>query len=254
MEMTSYDQGVPSWVDLTTSDITGAVDFYGHLLGWESIEGPPEAGGYRIAHLNGKTVAGLGPQMNPQAPVAWATYVNVDSADAAAARVEANGGRTLMEPMDVMTQGRLAVFADPAGGVFGVWQPGEHKGAQLVNEPGAWCWSELLTTDLEGAKAFYRAVFDWAEETVEGEMPYTMWQVDGRPIAGMMAKPPTMPAEVPPHWGVYFMVADLEQALSVIRERGGRVLGDPIDSPAGRFAPATDPAGATFSPIQPPGG
>jgi uncharacterized protein len=120
MEMTSYDHGVPSWVDLTTSDIDGAVDFYGQLLGWESIEGPPEAGGYRIAHLRGRTVAGLGPQMNPQAPVAWATYVNVDSADAAAERVEGNGGRTLLEPMDVMTQGRLAVFADPAGAVFGV--------------------------------------------------------------------------------------------------------------------------------------
>jgi uncharacterized protein len=111
-----------------------------------------------------------------------------------------------------------------------------------------------VTTDLEGAKAFYGAVFDWGAETADGEMPYTTWQVAGRPVAGMMAKPPMMPAEVPPHWGVYFMVANLDRALDVIRERGGQVRTDPIDTPAGRFAPAADPAGASFNPIQPPAG
>jgi uncharacterized protein len=253
MEMTSYEQGVPSWVDLTTSDVSKALEFYGELLGWESEAGPPEAGGYRVMHLRGRTVAGIGPQMNPQAPVAWATYVNVDSAQDAAERVEANGGRTLMAPMDVMEEGRLAVFADPQGAVFGVWQPGHHRGAQLVNEPGAWCWSELLTTDVDLAQAFYAAVFGWELETVPGEMPYTMCQVGGRPAAGMMAKPPTMPVEVPPHWGVYFMVADLDGALATVRARGGQVLGEPIDTPAGRFAPALDPSGAAFSPIEAPG-
>jgi predicted enzyme related to lactoylglutathione lyase len=246
MEMESYEHGVPSWVDLSTSDLAGALDFYGALLDWESEEGPPEAGGYRVMHLRGRTVAGIGPQMNPDAPTAWATYVNVDSADAAAERVEANGGRTLMAPMDVMGQGHLAVFADPQGAVFGVWQPGAHKGAQLVNEPGAWCWSELLTSDVEGARAFYTAVFGWGEETAQGQ--YTMWQVSGRPVGGMMAMP-----DAPPHWGVYFMVADLDAALGTIRDRGGQLAGEAIESPAGRFAPAVDPAGARFSPIQAPG-
>ena len=253
MEMTSYEHGVPSWVDLTTSDLPKALEFYGELLGWESEEGPAEAGGYRVMHLRGMTVAGIGPQMSSQAPVAWATYVNVDSAEAAAERVEASGGQTLMAPIDVMEQGRLAVFADPQGAVFGVWEPGRHRGAQLVDEPGAWCWSELLTTDVEAAEAFYTAVFGWGTETLAGEPPYTTWQVSGRPVGGMMAKPPTMPVEVPPHWGVYFMVADLDAALAQIRAGGGQVLGEAIDSPAGRFAPATDPRGAAFSPIQPPG-
>lgn len=254
MEMTYYEHGVPSWVDLTTPDVSRASDFYGALLGWECPEGPPEAGGYRIAHLDGRTVAGIGPQMNPDAPTAWSTYVNVDSADATAERVEADGGRTLMAPMDVMDQGRLAVFADPTGGVFGVWQPGQHKGAQLVNEPGAWCWSELLTTDVDAATTFYSAVFGWEPNVVAGDMPYTMWQVSGRPVAGMMAKPPMIPAEVPSFWSAYFMVADLDRALETIRAGGGQVLTDPMDTPAGRFAPAMDFAGATFSPIQPPPG
>lgn len=253
MEMTSYEHGVPSWVDLTTADMPTALEFYGELLGWESEEGPPEAGGYRVMHLRGKTVAGIGPRTNPDAPNAWATFVNVDSANAAAERVEANGGQTLMAPTDVMEEGRLAVFSDPQGAVFGVWQPGHHRGAQVVNEPGAWCWSELLTTDVEAAQAFYPAVFGWGVESVAGDPPYAMWQVSGRPVGGLMAKPPTMPVEVPPHWGVYFMVADLERALETIQRRGGQVLDQPMDTPAGRFAPALDPVGAAFNPLQPPG-
>ncbi len=58
----------------------------------------------------------------------------------------------------------MAIFADPPGAVLGLWQPGQHTGAQVANEPGAYCWSELITTDLDGAKAFYGAVFGWDAE------------------------------------------------------------------------------------------
>ncbi len=102
--------------------------------------------------------------------------------------------------------------------MFSVWQAGTHPGAQLVNEPGTWSWSELLTTDVEASMAFYAAVFGWTANThgdavgAAGPMAYTEWQVGGRSVAGMMAKPPMMPAEVPPHWAVYFAVADTDAA------------------------------------------
>lgn len=134
--------------------------------------------------------------MNPQAPPAWTTYVNVDSADDVAAKVTANGGAVFVPPMDVMDVGRMAICADPTGAVFGIWQAGTNKGAQVVNETNTWCWSELLSTDTNAARAFYTAVFGWGTQ-VHGDDEYTEWQVSGRSVGGMMPKPPMMPAEIP---------------------------------------------------------
>lgn len=250
MEMTSYEHGVPSWADVGTPDLQRDIEFYSQLFGWQCQQGPPEAGGYTIAEIDQKAVAGLGPQLNPQAPPSWLTYINVDSADDVAAKVTANGGQTFMGPMDVMDVGRMAVFADPVGAFFAVWQPGAHKGAGLVNEPNTMVWNELITTDLEKSKAFYGAVFGWGAEVHEGDMPYTEWQLGGRSIGGMMAKPPMMPAEVPPHWNVYFAVADLDEARNAIQKLGGQVLAEPFDTPTGPFVPVMDPTGAAFSVIQ----
>lgn len=246
MEMDRYQHGVPSWVDVSSPDPARTREFYGSLFGWDCPDGPPEAGGYTIGHLRGRTVAGLGPQMNPAAPPAWTTYMNVDSADAAAAAVRASGGTLLMEPFDVLDVGRMAIFADPGGAVMGLWEPRSHLGAQLVNETHTWCWSELVASDPDTAQAFYGAVFGWVPH-IHGEGEYVELQVDGRSIAGMMRKPETMPAEVPPHWGVYFTVDDVEVAADQIAKLGGRVLAGPIAAGPGRFVSAVDPTGATFS-------
>ncbi len=150
MEVDRYQEGVPSWVDLGTSDIDAAAEFYGALFGWEALEPPPEAGGYRVCTLRGRPVAGLGPQMNPGPPV-WATYVNTADADAVASRIEAHGGRILAAPFDILDAGRMAVFGDPSGAVLSAWQPHNHLGAGIVNEPGAYAWSELVATDVDSA-------------------------------------------------------------------------------------------------------
>ena len=179
------------------------------------------------------------------------TYVNVEDAETTVAKVTANGGQVLAGPMDVMEAGRLAVFTDPAGAALGIWQPKEHLGAQLVNEPGAWVWSELTTTDTEGSKAFYRAVFGWDEVTHTagegaGMEGYTEWKLGGRPIGGMMQKPDTMPAEVPPFWMVYFAVDDADATTARVTELGGTVMMPPMDIEPGRFAVVSDPSGAVF--------
>jgi predicted enzyme related to lactoylglutathione lyase len=249
MEMTSYEPGVPSWVDLGTPDLEKAASFYSDLFGWECPVGPEEAGGYRVCHIGGKAVAGLGPAMSPGPPV-WSSYVNVESADDVAAGVTANGGQVFVAPMDVMTAGRMAVFADPMGAAFGVWQAGDHKGAELVNEPGTFSWSELVTTDVPASKAFYGAVFGWGADTHgDGPGAYTEWQVNGRSIGGMMEKPPQMPAEVPPHWAVYFNVSDTDAAVARVAELGGAVIMPPMDIEPGRFAVVADPTGAMFNVI-----
>jgi len=254
MEMEKYDNGVPSWVDVQSKDLPRARSFYADLFGWDIEEGPPETGGYSIATLGGKQVAGLGPQMNPEAPSLWMTYVNVDDSDDVAAKVKASGGTAIVEPMDIMTAGRMAVYADPAGAVFGTWQPNEHLGAQLVNEPGALCWNELMTTDLEGSKTFYNKVFGWGEETHTPEEGggmggYTEWKLGGRSIGGMMAKPDNVPAEVPPNWTAYFAVSDTDAVVAKAESLGGTVLMPAMDIEPGRFAVLADPTGAVFNVI-----
>ncbi len=248
MEMKRYDHGAPSWVDLGTPDMAQATKFYAKLFGWDVQVGPPETGGYAIAHLRGLTVAGLVPQQNPGPPY-WSTYINVDDADAIAKSISANSGATLMAPFDVLDVGRMGIFADPQGAVFGVWQPGSHKGAQLMMDPGTTCWSELNTTDVTAAIAFYRAVFGWTAKTHDGALPYTEFGIGERSIAGAMPKPPGMPAEVPPHWLVYFAVADTDAAVATAKGAGGQFMAGPMDIEPGRFAVVADPTGAVFGVI-----
>jgi predicted enzyme related to lactoylglutathione lyase len=248
MEVDSYEHGVPSWVDLGTPDAAKTAEFYSALFGWTVQQGPPEAGGYAIAELRGRPVAGIGPQQNPGPPV-WSTYVNVDDADTVVEQVKDANGTVLMPPMDVMEVGRMSFFSDPMGAVIGVWQPKLHRGAGIINEPGTLTWNELVTTDTDEAQRFYEKVFGWGAATHgEGVGAYTEFQVSGRSIAGMMLKPPEMP-DTPPYWGVYFAVADTDDSAKRIGELGGTVVMPPRDIEPGRFAIAADPTGAVFSVI-----
>ena len=249
-EMTAYGDGVPSWVDLATPDLDAAKAFYTALFGWEAETSPmPEAGGYTLFTLRGKQVAGG--MTAPDQPPAWATYVSESDADGTVKRVTDAGGTVMMPPMDVMDQGRMAILADPTGAVIGIWQPGLHIGAQLVSEPGAYCWSELATRDPERAKAFYAAAFGWEASTEPmGPMEYTEFKVDGRSIAGMFPITGTMPADMPAYWGVYFAVADCDGTVAIATSLGADIVTAAMDIPIGRFAGLRDPQGAYFSVIQ----
>jgi predicted enzyme related to lactoylglutathione lyase len=250
-ERTEYLPGTPSWVDIGT-DVEPAKAFYTGLFGWSAMDaGPPEeTGGYGFFMKDGKLVAGYGPQQNP-GPPAWSTYVSVADADAIVGKVQAAGGTVVVPPMDVMTAGRMAVFQDQQGAFFSVWQPGEHKGAQLVNDPGSFSWNELNTRDLEGSKRFYSAVFGWEPVTHgEGQGAYTEWQLGGTSIGGMMEMPPMVPAQVPPHWLVYFSVDDTDATIARLEELGGKVMVGPMDVEPGRLAVVTDPQGGAFAVIR----
>ncbi len=253
-ERTSYTPGTPCWVDLMTPDIEAAEKFYGALFGWEIPELPnsAEMGGYRRAKKGGKDVAGVYPLMEEGQHPAWATYVSVSDAAATSALIKENGGSTLVEPMDI-GMGHMAVFADPSGAVFGLWQPVTFAGAELVNEPGAFSWSELNTRDVEGAKAFYGDVFGWGLETEdlgEGRGSYTTIMLGGGPVGGVLdMNERGVPEEVPAHWQVYFVVEDIDAAVEQAKAGGGGVMVEPFDVPVGRIAILHDPHGASFAAI-----
>ena len=243
-EMTHYEHGVPSWVDIGTPDPAAALDFYSGLFEWEGQDMGEEAGHYTIVSKGGRQVAAISPAQDP-GPPRWTTYINVDDVDAAATRAQAAGGTVIVAPMDVMTAGRMAIFADTTGAVVAAWQAGDHIGAQLVNEPGAMTWNELATADLAKSKEFYSAVFGWGWG---GSDDYAEAQVSGRTIGGVMPRPPAMPAEVPDHWLPYFGSADVDAQAKQAAERGATVVVEPTDIPGtGRFAVLLDPQGAAFA-------
>lgn len=251
MEITSYKPGTPSWIDLGSPNTDESAAFYGGLFGWDVQAAMPDSGGYRICHHNGRPVAAFGGQTQPDIPPYWTTYVSVSDADAATKAVETYGGTVLAPPMDVFTQGRMAVFADPNGAVFSVWQPKDFAGAGVVNEPNTLTWNELTTRDADRAIVFYSGVFGWTADAMPmGEgVDYTVWMVDGGPVGGMLPMGDMFPAEVPPFWQVYFSVVDTDATLAKARELGGSVLDGPTDTPQGRMAVLRDPHGAMFAVI-----
>ncbi len=255
-ERTSYSPGIPCWVELSgTPDIEASEAFYRELFGWEMPEQPnsDQLGGYRRAKLNGKDVAGVSPAMEEGQPAVWATYVSVADAAATTEAIKGNGGNVIVEPMDVVGLGTMAVFSDPGGAVFGLWQPGTFAGAELANEPGAFAWNELGTRDMDGAKEFYPAVFGWDYDDMESPRvgTYTAWKLDEAMVGGMLdINAAGLPAEIPAHWLVYFAVADADAAVEKVKAGGGSVRMEPIDIPFGRFAVVADPFGAVFAVMQ----
>jgi predicted enzyme related to lactoylglutathione lyase len=213
-----------------------------------------------LATLRGEQVAGIGPQQpsrpgQPAQPSAWTTYLWADDADRTAGKIEEAGGRLLMPPFEVMDQGRMAIAADPAGAVFGIWQGRKHKGSGLANESGTFVWNENLSTDPNAARDFYQRIFGYEYEPVEEpSIDYTMIKVAGRPAGGIGEQPPAIPEGVPSLWNTYFAVTDTDEAAATIQKLGGQMLVEPNDTPYGRMAVARDNAGASFSVVTMPEG
>jgi uncharacterized protein len=271
-ERDGYIPGVPCWVDTSQPDPDAATRFYGGLFGWEFEDVmPPEAEvKYLIARLRGGDVAAIGSVPEGAPPIAvWNTYIWVDDADEAAVKVRNAGGKVLLEPMDVMDAGRMAIFADPEGAAISVWQANEHKGARIVNEHGAVNFNGLNTRDVDGAKAFYGAVFGWRTLALPGGVE--MWTLPGygdhleqihpgiRKQVAEVGGPTGFEdvvasinpigadqSDVPPHWNVTFGVDDADAVAKKAVELGGKVLAPPFDAPWVRMTVLADPQGASF--------
>jgi uncharacterized protein len=271
-EQDRYIPGVPCWVDTTQPDPDAAVAFYGGVFGWEFEDTMPPGspGKYYMARISGEDVAGVGSQMEGAPPTAvWNTYVWVESADETAAKVRAAGGRVLAEPFDVGDAGRMAVFADPEGAAFCVWQAKDHRGAAIVNEPGSLNFNNLFTRDLDGAKSFYGSVFGWEILDLGGGFA---WALPGYGDFLEQRNPGTRKGmadmgaperfedvvasanpisdeqpDVAPHWGVTFAVDDADAIAARAAELGGRVVVPPFDAPWVRMTIVSDPQGATFT-------
>ena len=260
----SYPAGVPCFVDTSQRDVEAAQRFYSGLFGWEYEERMP--GQYWMGTLDGLDVAGMARQ--PVDAPSWNTYIGVDSADRATADALQLGAQVVVPPFDVADAGRMSVIADPTGAVFCTWEARGHHGAQLVNAPGTWNWSDLYTPDPSLAEPFYRAVFGWEARPVSfGEASGIMWTQAGYGDS-LEARTPglrkmheeagapdgftdcigwLMEDEGPSRWTVTFAVDDTDAVAARAAELGGEVVVPPYDAGPVRVAQIRDPQGAAFT-------
>ncbi|HEX8648352.1 MAG TPA: VOC family protein [Thermoleophilaceae bacterium] len=246
---TQYRAGTVSWVDLATTDVDGAKRFYTDLFGWDYDD--QEAGGgaiYSMARLGGDNVAAINAQREDEraqgVPAHWNNYVTVEDVDASAARAGELGGAVYAEPFDVLTAGRMAVIADPAGAVLCLWQAGDNIGATRVNEYGCLTWNDCVSTDPDAARSFYEGLFGWRYEGMgEGGTEYFVCFNGERSNGGLLKTPQE---GMPSFWYPYFAVENVDDAKSRIESLGGTSLIGPQEIPAGRFLVASDPQGAMF--------
>jgi uncharacterized protein len=275
----TYPRGVPSWVDAAFPDPDAAADFYGGLFGWEFEERMPPGvpGSYRYARLDGELVGAIGSRsaaVGADARPAWTTYFATEDVHADSLRVTAAGG-TADEPQAVGPGGSSGTFAiceDAVGTTFGLWQAAELLGAQYVNRPGGWVFSELRTADRDRAFAFYRDVFGWelmdlgtdanAMIRVPGYGDHLAATADpgirerqfGAPDGFVDAIGAIGPAglsndpdgETTSRWFVSFSVADRDTAAARVRDLGGTVLAT-YETAWVRAVEIEDPQGARIA-------
>jgi predicted enzyme related to lactoylglutathione lyase len=251
VERNAYADGEPCWIDVITPDLAAGKRFYAAMFGWEYDGSGPDDDGYTMCLVGGRPVAGISlpPDGGPSGPPAWTVYLASSDAVATTARIDRAGGKVGMGPLEIPGSGHMVVATDPTGAVFGVWQGTGHPGAAAQAEAGTLAWSEIATRDGGAADAFYRSVFDYEQESVGGDVDYTVWSIDGNAVCGRTTIGELLGPEFPPQWLVYFAVDDADAAVERATAGGGRLTHGPFDTPYGRIAILSDPFGALFSAI-----
>jgi predicted enzyme related to lactoylglutathione lyase len=252
-ESTKSVRGTFCWVELATDDPESALRFYGELFAWSAkpLPSPHRGGTYLLLQRDGKNVGGLMPMQRRDVRPNWRNYVAVDELERSLETAVGLGGKIVGGPMDA-GGGRFAVLQDPAGHELGLWQDRPHAMAPWLSlDPGASCWFELITEDIETAGDFYGRLFGWTRTsaTITGQ-PYLVFKNAGTNVAGMMAPSFHMDPTVM-GWTVFFAVQNCEATTIRVQKMGGRLVRGPVDvRGTGRFASFQDPQGADFAILQ----
>ena len=252
-EFTKSVRGTFCWVELATRDPEAALKFYGELFAWSARRVPSyRVGTYMMLQRGGKNVGGLVPISEDMkrrgALPAWRSYVAVDDLTHSLRSAVRLGASIISEPMNA-DGGRFAVFEDPGGAVLALWQDRHQTmGPWLYGDPGASCWFELTTEDIEAAGDFYSHLFGWtmSSASIAGQ-PYVVFKNAGTNVGGMMS-PSFHMEQGPMGWTAFFAVEDCEVTTMRAQRMGGRLVRGPVDvRGTGRFASFQDPQGADFA-------
>jgi hypothetical protein len=253
--MSASHHGRFVWFDLMTTDQTAAIAFYTAVMDWTSEAwGEDPANPYLMFSGPDGPVGGSMPmpeaaaKMN--APQHWIGYIGAEDVDASVAQAVKLGAKILVPTIKMDQVGRFAVVTDPFGAAFAIFQP-ETTREQAAFGPkiGDVSWHELMTSDLEGALAFYGELFGWVKTSSMDMGPMGTYQMYGpdaeTSYGGMMKATPEMPAT---GWLYYTTVADLEASAAAATANGGAVINGPMEVPGGsRIVIARDPQGCVFA-------
>lgn len=272
----TYPHGVPCWIDLEVQDVDAALGFYGELFGWSFTEtGAP--GRYVVASQDGTDATAVAAIATLDAgfdgEIAWHTYLAVDEVAAAAALVAELGGVVSTAPKPVgppgQPAGRRARIVDPQGAPSRLWREGTRLGAQVVNAPGTWNFSNLLTPDVDAALQFYGPLLGWERSD---DLGAGMARVPGygdhlarTSDPGIHERQKLLPpgfadvvagilwADGPARWSVTFAVADRDESFATAQRAGATVLATE-DGEWSKEATIRDPFGArlVLSQFDPP--
>lgn len=118
---------------------------------------------------------------------------------------------------------------------------------------GMFSWFELMSTDVEKAKKFYGEVIGWKFEQDSNNPDYTLIKTEGAelPVAGIFKREKAMvqnPEAIPPHWGCYITVKDIDKAVTKAKEIGGNIIVPVTPIPkVGKFSVIQDLEGVVIS-------
>jgi uncharacterized protein len=240
------------WVELATTDQNAAKKFYTALFGWsvdDSPMGPDDF--YTMFKLSGRNAGAAYTMRKEQraqgVPPNWMLYIAVGNADQSVAKAAQAGGTVHAPAFDVMEVGRMAVLQDPTGAVFSLWQPKSHHGIGISGD-NTFCWADLSTPDPERATKFYGDLFGWQLSKDGKDLSGYIHIKNGEHFIGGIPPAKHRNPNAPPHWLVYFQVADVEAATAKAGQLGGKIL-----MPArkmenvGTWSIVADPQGAVFS-------
>jgi uncharacterized protein len=251
--MADSAQGRIVWYELLTTDMAAAEQFYTAVVGWttSAFDQAPEPYHMFQRGTDGVPVAGV--MTIPSGmnfPPHWGMYVAVDKLEDAVAHIKRLGGSELSPIIDVPTVGRMQTMLDAQHAAFSVYEASTPHQPDAARQVGDVSWHELMTTDAAAALKFYAALFGWQQSTAMEMGPmgtYYIFKGGSYDLGGMMNKPPEM-ANVPPHWGIYFRVPDVDAGAERVKSHGGQVVNGPMDVPGGsRVVNCVDPQGAYFS-------
>jgi len=252
-EVKAYAPGSFCWMELATTNQATAKQFYSTLFNWNPNDqpmGPDQS--YTMLEIGGKSVGALygldKAQLALGIPSHWNAYVSVSNVDESTKLAETLGATTILAPFDVMGVGRMSIIKDPTGAQLCLWQAIEHQGAQLIDDPHAFCWYELNTNDPDRAVDFYTKLFGW---TTGGSPEYVELKQGDRTFGGIM-KIKAEWGTVPPHWLSYIHAPNVEETTNKAKTLGANVVVPPMEIPnTGKFSVIADPQGAIFALYQP---
>lgn len=109
-------------VELATTDVAKAKQFYGGLFGWKLSDMPMAEGTYTMIDVGEGTGGGMMKNPMPGAPSMWMAYVNVDDIQAATKKAKSLGANVMKDVTEVPDMGWFSIITDPTGAMLGLWQ------------------------------------------------------------------------------------------------------------------------------------